>query len=241
MDEQTKYLYSASNLRDVSSSRSADIQPQLFISCEHEIMVFPLCGKQIFGRPSDSSLPEIMLNNKYISRQHGIFETTEDSITYTAGNTTNPTIFNRRILTPGEKISLFDGDELAVSSGDKENEFDIILVCATSERRIGIWRNLMAASLDPLTGLQKRTAFQVSYLQQINKKPDADQCLFVMEIDFFNKLVQNYGQPAANGAVTFVVKHFINICEDRGILCYWAENKLVGTIMSSARGTYFIM
>lgn len=241
MDEQTQYLYSSGKTGTPASSVPEKAQPRLFVSFEQEIMEFTLSGTQSFGRPSESFMPDIVIVNKYISRKHGTFETTDGVVRYTAGDTTNPTIFNRNTLTPGETVELLDGDELTITTGDGDNSSDIILVCASTNNRIGIWHELMNASMDNLTGLPRKNTFLARYMQNLRQVPGDKNCIFIIEIDHFDYLVEHYGKNSADNAVRLVTDYLNSILDDRGMVSRWEENKWVGAVAADSRGTYFIM
>ena len=232
-DNHTKFLYQTPE-RYIGRPAAASIKPRLFVCCEHEIMEFALEGHQRLGRPAEQEIPDIPVTNRYLSRDHGFFETDGGLVTYTAAKTTNGTIFRRRQLEPGERVELWDGDELIVPASDSENGVDILLVCAIVENRIKIWRDMRLASRDALTGLSGRNTFRTWYLQRYRRFVD-DRCsLFMLDIDFFKRINDVYGHSAGDAALKYLTEQLLLTVASDGYVCRWGGDEFVGIIMNDA-------
>ena len=218
----------------IGNTGAQAIKPRLFVCCEHEIMEFVLEGDQLLGRPADGVTPDIPVANRYISRRHGTFHTEGGMITYTAGKTTNGTIFRRRRLSPGETVELWDGDELIIPVADNDNAVDILLVCAILENRIKIWRDMRLAARDALTGLSGRNAFRTWYHQKHRKWKDVAGCLFIMDIDFFKRINDVYGPSAGDHALKFLTEQLLLVTGSNGYVCRWGGDEFVGVIVDTA-------
>ncbi len=235
MEEQTTYLHPISEryLGKAALFNEQRIKPRLFVCCEHEIMEFVLDGSQLFGRPADGIIPDIPVANRYISRRHGLFNTTGGRITYTAERTTNGTIFRRRLLDAGETVDLWDGDELIIPASDDDNGVDIMLVCAIVENRIRIWRDMRLASRDALTGLSGRNTFRTWYHQKLSKRRDIPGCLFMMDIDFFKRINDVYGHPAGDIALKLLTEQLLLVTGSDGYVCRWGGDEFVGVLVAT--------
>ncbi|MCR5674231.1 MAG: GGDEF domain-containing protein [Lachnospiraceae bacterium] len=229
MEEKTTFLHTIPE-EYLGRTGQQSVKPRLFVCCEHEILEFVLEGRQTLGRPAEGTVPDIPVTNRFISRKHGIFETRDGKITYTAEKTTNGTIFRRRKLQPGETVELWDGDELIVPVADNDNGVDILLVCAIVENRIKIWRDMRLASRDALTGLSGRNAFRTWYLQKYRKWDDHPGCLFIMDIDFFKRINDVYGHAAGDDALKILTEELLLVVGSEGFVCRWGGDEFVGVV-----------
>ncbi len=243
LGEETKHLHPSMNPDNLLKARPMSGNPKLFVCCEHEILEFELKGKQTVGRPVENYVPDIPIINKYVSRQHGYFETYGTSVTYTAGETVNPTVFRRKILRPNETVDLWDGDELIISTaGNDEEDVDIMLVFALAPNRIHIWQEMILASLDGLTGLPGRNAFQTWYMQNIFWKDKEDVCLFMIDIDHFKQINDTYGHSAGDNALKLVSDRLTAITKDTGgFVSRWGGDEFVGIIRAKSSRTYLLL
>lgn len=221
------------NQRIKESSSADTAQPLLFICFEHEIMEFPLAGKQLLGRPSKDKIPDIPVTNKYISRKHGIFETAYGKVTYTPSNSSNGTLLGKVKLTPDEPITLQDGDELIIPASDGSEGVDVMLVCALSQNRINIWRDLMKTSKDPLTGLSGRNAFKTWYLMNCSWNKELKMCLFLLDIDKFKTINDVYGHASGDNALKVLSDQLKETAGENGHICRWGGDEFTGIIMGS--------
>ena len=216
-------------------SSSADtVQPLLFVCFEHEIMDFPLAGRQLLGRPSKDKIPDIPVTNKYVSRNHGTFETEDGKVTYTPSNSSNGTLLGKVKLTPDEPITLQDGDELIIPASDGSEGVDVMLVCALSLNRINIWRDLMLSAKDTLTGLPMRNTFRTWYLTNHSYKKDSKICLFLLDIDKFKTINDTYGHTAGDIALKTLAEQLLITAGDTGYICRWGGDEFTGILSGSA-------
>ena len=137
-------------------------------------MEFSLTGKQLLGRPSKELVPDIPVTNKYVSRKHGFCETYDGKVTYTPYESRNGTLLGKTKLVSEEPVALQDGDELIIPASDGSEGVDVMLVCARSQNRINIWRDLMLSAKDTLTGLPMRNTFRTWFLTKHGWKIDSN-------------------------------------------------------------------
>ena len=208
-------------------------QPVLFVCSDHEIMEFPLSGHQLMGRPVHKNIPDIPVVNRYVSRCQGCFDTEGSRVFFTAADATNRAVINRRMLNPGEKVELKDGDEIIIPTSVGDDVADVMLVCAIYEQRINIWRELRLASRDALTGLAGRNTFRTWYLQHFHWKDIDHVCLFIMDIDFFKRINDVYGHPAGDEALKFLSKELTAVVGGTGYVCRWGGDEFVGIMLGN--------
>ncbi|MCR4807029.1 MAG: GGDEF domain-containing protein [Lachnospiraceae bacterium] len=209
------------------------VQPLLFVCFEHEIMEFSLAGKQLMGRPSKDRVPDIPVSNKYVSRDHGTFDTSDGRVIYTPSDSRNGTLLGSRRLIPGEAVQLKDGDELVIPASSKTKDEDIMLVCALSRSRINIWRGLMASSRDTLTSLPLRNTFRTWYLMQHSWNRESDICLFLLDIDKFKTINDTYGHSAGDKALKTLADELLATAGDTGYICRWGGDEFAGILAGS--------
>lgn len=232
-DVNTSYLYSSTQ-EYLGRPEKHRVQPRLFVCFEHEVMEFPLAGHQTMGRPVDDHIPDIPVTNKYVSRNHGYFDTTDDKVTYTAEDALNGTIFRRKMLTPGETVELWDGDELIIPVADKGDGADVMLVCAIIENRINIWRDLELAARDALTGLSGRNTFRTWYLRNHSFRKDEKLSLFILDIDNFKRINDVYGHSAGDSALKLLAEELRLAVGTGGFVCRWGGDEFVGLMEREA-------
>lgn len=239
MEEQiTSHLYQR-NLEYVAKPEPRLVLPRLFVCCEHEIMEFVLSGHQTMGRPSDESVPDIPITNRFISRTHGCFDTDGSNITYTASETTNGTVFRRRFLQPGETVDFWDGDELIIPVTEGNDAVDVLITCAIVENRIKIWRDLRLASRDALTGLPGRNTFRTWYLQNMYLHKTINACLFILDIDHFKQINDVYDHSAGDIALKALTEQLLITVGNSGYVCRWGGDEFVGVIPGSLKQVIF--
>ncbi len=215
------------------SRNTSCVQPKLFVCFEHEIMEFALSGEQLVGRPSKDQIPDIPITNKYVSRKHGYFITSGGKVSYTPAESSNGTFLGKKKLAPGEAISILDGDELIIPASDETEGVDVMLVCALSESRIKIWKDLMASSKDALTGLPGRNAFRTWYLMNHSWNTEAEMCLFILDIDKFKTINDTYGHAAGDKALKILSEHLRRTAGDSGYICRWGGDEFTGILPGS--------
>ncbi len=208
--------------------------PRLFVCFEHEVMEFVLEGRQTLGRPAENHVPDIPVTNKYVSRKHGYFETKDGKVTYTAEKTLNGIIFRRRLLKPGETVELWDGDELIIPIARDEG-VDVMLVCAITESRINIWRDLELAARDNLTGLSGRNTFRTWYIQNHSYKSHEKVSLFILDIDYFKEINDHYGHAEGDKALKLLAEELRVMAGSKGFVCRWGGDEFVGILSGDVK------
>ena len=209
------------------------VLPKLFVCFEHEIMEFPLVGRQLLGRPSEDRLPDIPVTNKYVSRKHGFFETTDGKVTYMPAESRNGTMLGKKMLEPNKRIEIMDGDELIIPASGEDEGVDVMLVCALSESRINIWTDLMVSSRDTLTGLPGRNAFRTWYLVNHSWKSNTDMCAFILDIDKFKTINDTYGHAAGDKALKELSEQLKVTAKGTGYICRWGGDEFTGILPGS--------
>ena len=147
--------------------------PKLFVIYSHNDWEFDLKGEQSFGRQSKNTNPDLYINVKSVSRNHGRFFTDfqEQKYSYQSEESTNGTLLNGEMLTPGQMTDLEDGDILAVRPKNQGKFFDVKMIFSTSYVRNVEWRylgDLNEEVQEVILGKQsrsgmKRDAFDVKY------------------------------------------------------------------------------
>ena len=205
------------------------IRPTIFICEGHHIAEYRLQGLQNLGRPSDKTMPEIPAYSRFVSRNHGIFETEGTRATFTAINTTNGIMHKGRFLKPWEKVTLKDGYELTIPSGD-DNIGSVLITYAASEERIGFWRRLQEASWDKLTGLCDRDSFAAWWKQNHEKKDYEEVVLFILDVDSFKEINDKMGHNAGDEALKLVADKLRRAVRYENQVCRWGGDEFVGII-----------
>ncbi len=210
---------------------SRGLRPTLFVCHGHSITEYRLEGRQSLGRPAGDYTPDIPVQVRFISRDHGYFETGGNETSYTASKTTNPIRFRGKVIEPGTGLKLKDGDELIIPWTDKDGkDRSIILVYALTRSRINLWRELRRASRDDLTGLSSREAFENWWKQNRDKRDYARAVLFILDVDDFKKLNDSAGHNAGDMALRLIsreLKHSVRYEEQ---LCRWGGDEFIGII-----------
>lgn len=222
------------NNEETNAPLATDSKPVLFVCFEHEIMEFPLSGRQLLGRPSKEQVPDIPVTNKYVSRNHGTFDTEDGKVIYTPSESRNGTLLGKVKLTPGEPVKLQDGDELIIPASDGSEGVDVMLVCAISQNRINIWKDLMLSSKDTLTGLSMRNTFRTWYLTNHSWNKDSKICLFLLDIDKFKTINDTYGHKAGDNALKTLAEQLLITAGNTGYICRWGGDEFTGILAGSA-------
>jgi FHA domain. len=101
----------------------------LFAVYDGRIERFRLADKMRLGRMTKDNVPEIAIQNMFLSRSHGYFSIENGSVSYTAEETTNGIYLNGTVIPAGETVVLSDGDELVIptdrTSGNKNSIMQI--------------------------------------------------------------------------------------------------------------------
>ena len=205
----------------------APVRPTIFVCEGHHIAEYRLQGLQNLGRPSQTTMPEIPVYSRFVSRNHGIFETEGMTTTFTAINTTNGIMHKGNYLAPWEKVILKDGYELTIPSGD-ENTGSVLIIYASSEERIGFWRRLQEASWDKLTGLCDRDSFSTWWKRNHDQNDYEEVVLFILDIDSFKEINDTRGHNAGDEALKLVADKLRRAVRYENQVCRWGGDEFVG-------------
>ena len=205
------------------------VRPTIFVCEGHHIAEYRLQGMQNLGRPSDKTMPEIPVYSRFVSRNHGIFETKGDITTFTAINTTNGIMHKGKFLKPWEKVTLKDGYELTIPSGD-DNTGSVLITYATTEDRIGFWRRLQEASWDKLTGLCDRDSFSTWWKQNHEKRDYEEVVLFILDVDSFKEINDKKGHNTGDEALKLVAEKLRRAVRYENQVCRWGGDEFVGIL-----------
>lgn len=223
------------NVTEIILERNQDmrggiaVRPTVFVCEGHHIAEYRLQGIQNLGRPSGTSVPEIPVYSRFVSRNHGIFETEGLTSVFTAINTTNGIMHKGRFLDPWEKIALKDGYEFTIPSGD-DNTGSVLLIYADSEERIRFWRRLQEASWDKLTGLCDRDSFITWWKQNHENKDYEEVILFILDVDFFKEINDKNGHNAGDEALKTVADKLRRAVRYENQVCRWGGDEFVGIL-----------
>ena len=219
-----------------STKENRVIRPTLFTCYERTISEYRLSGTQHLGRPSGDRTPDIPINARFISREHGVFVTEGNDTHYLASETTNPIKFNGTVIPPGADITLTDGDELIIPWTDEDgSDHSVVLVYANTESRIGLWRNLQQASRDNLTNLVDRDSFVNWWVQNKDRKDYAEAVLFILDVDDFKGINDKAGHNAGDSVLKIVADELRNAVRYESQVCRWGGDEFVGIIPASSR------
>ncbi len=226
--DKTRFLLKEDEA-DAAAKDRAD-QPLLFVCQGKSISEHRLEGRQEFGRPVDGARPEICVFNRFVSRQHGVFETEQGVTRYTALKTTNPTMYKGAPLKPGEQIVLRDGDELVITYVTENGEGTLVLIAASSSSRINLWRDLELASRDELTSLYGREGFSEWWLENRDGPDYRQAALFILDVDDFKMINDQNGHNAGDVVLKEVAGELRKTVRYDNQICRWGGDEFVGVI-----------
>ncbi len=232
MEDNTEALIKTG--KDVGDKDGLEGKPSLFVCHGRTISEYSLDGTQCIGRPSEDYVPDIPVFDRFVSRKHGILETTKDGTFYTVLETTNGVVFKGRIMEPGEKIILNDGDELILPSRYGKEGNSVILVFVSTEARRHLWQELKQASKDDLTGLQGRESFMLWWYQNCRKKDYASSAMFILDVDNFKQVNDQKGHEAGDTALKIVAEELRSSVRYEGQVCRWGGDEFVGVVPGTA-------
>ncbi len=215
--------------RKEEKKEAETVRPTIFVCEGHHIAEYRLQGLQNLGRPSDETIPEIPVYSRFVSRNHGIFETDGNETTFTAINTTNGIVHKGEFLQPWEKVVLRDGYELTVPSGDEDTS-SVLLIYACSPERIQFWRRLQEASWDKLTGLCDRDSFTTWWKQNNEKKDYEEVILFILDVDDFKNINDNEGHNSGDEVLKIIADKLRRSVRYENQVCRWGGDEFVGII-----------
>ncbi|MCR5748201.1 MAG: GGDEF domain-containing protein [Lachnospiraceae bacterium] len=223
---------------ETSELQEITYRPTLFVCQSHSISEYRLQGHQTIGRPTEDDMPDIPVHDRFVSKNHGFFETEENQVYYTAQNTTNGIKYMGRLLKPWTKILLKDGDELVIPSDDNDSGHSVMLIYAVTASRINLWRELQKASNDKLTNLSGREGFMMWWDQNYERKDYADSVLFIMDIDDFKIINDKKGHNAGDEALTIVADQLRKTVRYETQVCRWGGDEFVGIIPGTRKHVY---
>ena len=115
--------------------------PKLVCFFQGRVTEFPLKNRQVLGRITSKSTPDIGLHSGVVSRNHGMFSTTDHVALYRDSGSTNGTIYNNRYLDPSETVQLTGGDVLRIHGrNDEQKQLDVTMVYMDSYPNRTVWR-----------------------------------------------------------------------------------------------------
>ncbi|MBR4719335.1 MAG: GGDEF domain-containing protein [Lachnospiraceae bacterium] len=219
---------------DADTDDAQIIRPTLFVCYGRSISEYRLQGRQIMGRPSGDNIPDIPVHARFMSRDHGYFETDGFKTNYTAVETTNGIKYKGVMVDPGAEIQLKDGDELIIPWTDEEGrDRTVILVYACTVARIRLWRDLMKASRDKLTDLADRECFTSWWEQNKDKRDYAEAFLFILDVDDFKQLNDTSGHNVGDMALKIIAQELRDAVRYDNQVCRWGGDEFAGIIPSS--------
>ncbi|MCR5402475.1 MAG: GGDEF domain-containing protein [Butyrivibrio sp.] len=216
-------------------SEQTDVQkmsPRLFVCQGSSIAEYRLEGKQVLGRPVENKEPDIAIQNRFVSRNHGLFETKKEKTVFRAVQTTNGILYMGKLLSPGESLNLTDGDEMIIPAGDERDGGDgfVLIVYASSHARINLWRGFRKASADQLTGLCKRDRF-ISWWEKNNWKNEySEGVIFILDIDDFKIINDTRGHNVGDAALKHVAEEIRACVRYEDQICRWGGDEFVGIV-----------
>ncbi len=228
IEEKTEALINSISIADVSDDMEKS--KSLFVCHGRTISEYPLEGTQYVGRPTEDFTPDIPVFDRFVSRKHGMFETSKEGTEYTVLKTTNGVLYKGELLEPGTKLSLSDGDELILPSRYGKEGSSVILVYVSSEARRHLWQELRQASKDELTGLHFRDSFIIWWYQNCTKKDYASANLFILDVDDFKQVNDKKGHEAGDEALRIVASQLRSSVRYEGQVCRWGGDEFVGVV-----------
>ena len=205
-------------------------RPTVFVCQEKTITEYRLEGLQNMGRPESGVFPDIMVYGRFVSRNHGVFETGGDETVFHVLKTTNGLKYNGKTAEPFTDIRLRDGDELMIPSGNKDEGEDAVIVYASTQSRIRMWRNLQEASRDKLTGLCNREDFMIWWGRNYARRDYKDAVLFIMDVDDFKEVNDKKGHNAGDEVLKIVAEELTNIVRYQSQICRWGGDEFIGVV-----------
>ena len=228
MNTETILNYAEDTDGDIS------IRPTLFVCYGRAISEYRLQGRQVMGRPTSNNIPDIPVHARFMSRDHGYFDTKGLKTCYTAVETTNGIKYKGMIVQPQTGIELSDGDELIIPwMDDGGRDRSVILVYASTAARIRLWRDLMKASRDKLTDLGDRECFVTWWEHNREKRDYAEAYLFIMDVDDFKEVNDTAGHNAGDEALKIIAQELRNAVRYEDQVCRWGGDEFVGIMPSS--------
>ena len=227
---KTEIIYS--NNMHGNASNAAIVSPRLFVSQGRSIFEYRLGGRQSVGRPTEDSAPSIPIDSRFVSREHGVFQTYGEFTAFTPAKTTNGIFYKGKALEPGVDKIMKDGDELMIPTDDgldSDSKY-ILLVYASTSTRINMWRGFQLATADELTGLSGRGSF-VSWWQRNQNKGDYTKAVvFLLDIDDFKNINDSYGHNVGDKVLKSVALALKREVRYENQVCRWGGDEFAGII-----------
>ena len=225
------------------SGKSIEVSEKGFLFAFHDGKVekYRLDGVKRLGRMTDGNIPDIVVQNMFLSRSHGYFTAEDGYVTYTAEETTNGIALNGKTIPPGTTVRLFDGDELTiptVENADSKN--DIILKCAFSPSKISLWDSMIKAQLDELTGLPGRRLFTDRF-EALPRTDDTDDWLFILDVDRFKQINDKYGHSVGDDTLKTLADELKKPEHHIRLSARWGGDEFVGVVSGDKESVLFII
>lgn len=212
-----------------------DAASQPFLAIQHQgcLEIVALHGKQLLGRPTKESIPDIPLNAPFVSRKHGLFMTDGLHVRYRALSGTNGTYYCGKLLKSMDQVQLKDGDSLQIYAGRRAGGFnDIKIELASSRQRQCAWTDIEKAQHDPLTGLMTRKLFTHWFKNNV-LKTGSDACVFILDVDYFKQINDTYGHQYGDLALVTLANELNAVLGKIGKVGRWGGDEFVGLIHAS--------
>ncbi len=207
----------------------------LFAFYDGKIEKYRLEGVKHLGRRTDDSIPDIAVQNKYLSRSHGFFEVTGGNIRYTAEETTNGIALNGNVIKPATTVDLADGDELTISTGN-----NIVMKCAFSSSRISLLDSMIQAQYDELTGLPGRRLFTDRFIT-LPRSDSNDDWLFILDVDRFKQINDTYGHSIGDDTLKALAEELKKKEHHIRLSARWGGDEFVGVISGSKEDAQLVL
>ncbi|MDD3219245.1 MAG: ATP-binding cassette domain-containing protein [Lachnospiraceae bacterium] len=104
---------------------------------------YTVMGKKTIGRESKTDKPDISIDSKVVSRNHGYVMRTPSGFVYCDNHSTNGTYYNGHLLKSGVLCYLKDGDVLYIhGKEDEDHKLDVILIFTQEEQKELQWTSM---------------------------------------------------------------------------------------------------
>lgn len=233
MTDITTEVTETINLVERRFRDSKEYAPSIFVSIDNCITEYRLEGIKTLGRPNAENVPDIPINNRFVSRKHGYFETIGSCTYYTSGNTKNGINYKGRMLNSGDRICLNDGDVLTIPAGHHQGSSEILLIYASSSSQKRIWHEMSRKNVDKLTGLYRRENI-LNWWGQVCRHPQYRQAsIFIMDADEFKMINDNYGHATGDMVLRIIGSQILKNVHDKNHACRWGGDEFVGVLLES--------
>lgn len=91
------------------------------------------------------------------------------------------------------------------------------------------------ATKDELTGLSNRKSFNTEFAEFMEKRQQGEVSLFLLDIDFFKQINDNYGHAAGDNALRFLSGQILELAQRvNGFAGRWGGDEFIGLLPMSA-------